>query len=231
VGLMLPASVGADVALLGLYLADKLPVILNFTTGEANLQHSVRAMGLKHVVTSRAFINRLALSIPGVSFFYLEDARGSIGRWELLRPLMRVRWLPDGVRASVPKADPNSPAVVLFTSGSEKAPKAVPLTHRNLILNQRAGMQVLKPRSEDAIFGFLPAFHSFGTSITGLFPLLSGLRVVRHPDPTDAAALAHKVGGYKTTILVGTPTFASYILERAEAGELASLRMVILGAE
>jgi long-chain-fatty-acid--[acyl-carrier-protein] ligase len=67
--------------------------------------------------------------------------------------------------------------------------------------------------------------------VTGLVPLLTGMRVVRHPDPTDAAALARKVGTYKPTILVGTPTFASYILERAEPGELASLRLVVVGAE
>jgi long-chain-fatty-acid--[acyl-carrier-protein] ligase len=188
-------------------------------------------MGLKHVVTSKAFMNRLAINVPGTSFFYLEDARQSVGRLELLRTLLRIRYLPDGIRSGVPKPDPNEPAVVLFTSGSEKAPKAVPLTHRNLILNQRSGTQVLKPRSEDAIFGFLPAFHSFGTSITGLYPLLTGIRVVRHPDPTDAAALARKIGLYKPTILVSTPTFVSYILERAQPGELRSLRMVVLGAE
>jgi long-chain-fatty-acid--[acyl-carrier-protein] ligase len=135
------------------------------------------------------------------------------------------------VRNAVPRPSPDSPAVVLFTSGSEKAPKAVPLTHRNLLTNQKQGLEVLGVKSSDSILGFLPAFHSFGMSITGLLPLLTGLRVVRHPDPTDAAALARKTGTYKPTILVGTPTFVGYILERAEPGELASLRLVIVGAE
>jgi long-chain-fatty-acid--[acyl-carrier-protein] ligase len=144
---------------------------------------------------------------------------------------LRVQFFSGGVRASVPRPDANEPAVVLFTSGSERAPKSVPLTHRNLILDQRAGAAVLKPTSDDALFGFLPPFHSFGTTITGLFPLLTGIRVVRHPDPTDAAALARKIGLYKPTILVGTPTFVSYVLERAEPGELRSLRLVIVGAE
>src|SRR5262249_23405391 len=103
--------------------------------------------------------------------------------------------------------------------------------HRQLIPTQRPGTETGQPRSEAASFGFLPAFHSFGTSSTGLYPLLTGIRVVRHPDPTDAAALARKIGLYKPTILVGTPTFVSYLLERAQPGELRSLRMVIVGAE
>src|SRR5262249_4870631 len=103
--------------------------------------------------------------------------------------------------------------------------------HRQLIPTQRPGTETGQPRSEAASFGFLPAFHSFGTSSTGLYPLLTGIRVVRHPDPTDAGALARKTGLYKPTILVGTPTFVSYILERAEPGELHSLRMAVVGAE
>ena len=107
-----------------------------------------------------------------------------------------MRWLPGRVRKHVPHTPPDQPAVVLFTSGSEKAPKAVPLTHRNILTNQRTGM----PRSSacrrnDSILGFLPAFHSFGMSVTGLLPLLGGMRVVHHPDPTDAAGLARKIDG------------------------------------
>src|SRR5262249_14216815 len=159
VGVILPASVGCDVTLMGLYLAGKLPVILNFTTGQANL---------KHVVTAKAFLNRVGVEVKGASFFPLEDARSAVGKWELLTTLLRVRFFPGGIRAAVPRPDPNEPAVVLFTSGSEKAPKVVPLTHRNLILNQRSGTTVLKPTSEDAIFRFLPPFPPFSTSITRL---------------------------------------------------------------
>jgi long-chain-fatty-acid--[acyl-carrier-protein] ligase len=83
----------------------------------------------------------------------------------------------------------------------------------------------------DSILGFLPAFHSFGMNVTGLLPLLGGMRVVLHPDPTDASGLAHKVGAYKTTVLVGTPTFVSYILDRAAPGQLDSLRLIVVGAE
>ena len=231
VGVLLPSSVACDVTLMALYLAGKLPVVLNWTTGPANLAHAARTMNLAHVVTSKLFVDRLGVSVGDSSFFFLEDFRGKVGKRELLTTLLRVRFLPGGIRRGVPRPDPDSPAVVLFTSGSEKAPKAVPLTHRNLFSDQRSCFDFLRVTRGHSMLGFLPAFHSFGMSVTGLVPLLTGMRVVHHHDPTDAAALARKVGTYRPTILVGTPTFASYILERAEPGELESLRLVVVGAE
>ncbi|HEY7156501.1 MAG TPA: AMP-binding protein [Gemmataceae bacterium] len=231
VGLMMPASVACDIALLALQLAGKLPVILNWTTGPANLAHAARVMGLTHVVTSRAFIDRTAIEVEGVEYLYLETLRKDMSKFELLRTLLTVRWLPGRVRKQVPHTTPDQPAVVLFTSGSEKAPKAVPLTHQNILTNHRTGAPFLGLTRRDAILGFLPAFHSFGMSVTCLLPLMGGMRVVHHPDPTDASGLARKVGAYRPTFLVGTPTFVSYILERAEREQLTSLRLIVVGAE
>jgi long-chain-fatty-acid--[acyl-carrier-protein] ligase len=231
VGLMLPASVACDTAFLALLLAGKLPVILNWTTGPANLAHAARLMGLTHVVTSRAFIDRTAIEIEDVEYLYLERLRKDMGKIELLGTLLTVRWLPGRIRKQLPRTSPDQPAVVLFTSGSEKAPKAVPLTHRNILTNQRTGVTFLGIEAGDSILGFLPAFHSFGMSVTCLLPLLCGMRVVHHPDPTDASGLAGKIGTYRPTILVGTPTFVNYIFERAEKEQLISLRLIVVGAE
>jgi long-chain-fatty-acid--[acyl-carrier-protein] ligase len=231
VGLMLPASVACDTAFMALQLAGKLPVLLNWTTGPANLAHAARVMGLTHVITSRAFIDRTAIEVEGVEYLYLERLRKDMGKLELLRTLLTVRWLPGRIARHLPHTPPDQPAVVLFTSGSEKAPKAVPLTHRNILTNQRNGVPVLGFTRRDSILGFLPAFHSFGMSVTGVLPLIGGMRVVHHPDPTDASGLARKIGAYRPTILVGTPTFVSYILDRADKEQLTSLRLIIVGAE
>ncbi len=231
VGLLLPASAACDVTLLGLLFAGKLPVVLNWTTGPANLAHAARLMGLRNIVTSKTFLNRAGVEIPDVRMNFLEDLRGDIGRFELLRLLFRIRWMPGSVRAGLPKIVPDQPAVVLFTSGSEKAPKAVPLTHRNLIANIRMALEGFQLHRSDSILGFLPAFHSFGLTITGLMPLLSGIRVVRHPDPTDAGGLSRKLASYRPTLMAGTPTFVGYILDRAGPGDLDSLRLIVVGAE
>jgi long-chain-fatty-acid--[acyl-carrier-protein] ligase len=231
VGLMLPSSVACDVAVFGLLLAGKLPVLLNWTTGPALLAHAARTMGLTHVVTSRLFVDRTGVVVAGVNYLFLEDVRGEMGRWELLRTLLSVRLRPGRIRAQVPRPVPDQPALVLFTSGSEKAPKAVPLTHTNLFTVLHACYGVLGLTRRDAIVGFLPAFHSFGIGGIVLLPILGGMRVIHHPDPTDAAGLVSKISAYRPTVLMGTPTFLSYILDRAAPGDLASLRVILLGAE
>jgi acyl-CoA synthetase (AMP-forming)/AMP-acid ligase II/1-acyl-sn-glycerol-3-phosphate acyltransferase/acyl carrier protein len=234
VGLLLPASVAADVAFFGLHLAGKLPVALNWTTGPAALEHAVRLTGLTHVVTSKSFIDRTHIAVSGAALVFLEDLRASASKWELLRRLLAVRFLGRVVRRKVLaklSTNPHRPAVVLFTSGSEKAPKAVPLTHANLIADQRAAIPPQNLTRTDTVLGFLPMFHSFGLALASLFPILAGGRVVHHPDPTDAAALARKLAGYRPTILIGTPTFVGLILNRCRPGDLDSLRLVVVGAE
>lgn len=231
VGLMLPASVAADLAFLGLHLAGKLPVVLNWTTGPGNLAHAARVMKLTHVITSKKFIDRAAVEVQGTEYVYLEDVKKNIGTFSKIAGLLKVKLLGGSIQSGLPKVNTDDPGVVLFTSGSEKAPKAVPLTHGNLLSDIRLGGPVLGLRRDDVFLGFLPAFHSFGMTVTLLFPILTGMRVVHHPDPTDASALVKKLANYKPTFLAGTPTFISHILDRSETGDLDSLRMIVVGAE
>jgi long-chain-fatty-acid--[acyl-carrier-protein] ligase len=231
VGVLLPSSAACDLAFLALHFAGKLPVLLNWTTGPANLGHAARTLSLSHVLTSKAFSDRIGVAVDGTDYLFLEELQQNIGKFELWQTLMRVRWLPGSVRRAVPPVSSDRPAVVLFTSGSEKAPKAVPLAHTNLLSCQRAIMNVMDATRADVLLSFLPAFHSFGLTVTTLLPLQTGMRVVHHPDPTDAVNLAYKIHAYGATLLVCTPTFLSYILERATPGSLASLRLVVVGAE
>jgi len=234
IGLLMPASVAGDLALVALHLAGKLPVVLNWTTGPGNLAHAVMLTGVTRVVTAKAFVDRTQLEVPGAEFVYLEQIRQTIGRFELLKSLLALRWFPAAAARRALEGtirDPNAAAVVLFTSGSEKAPKAVPLTHANVIANMRATIPRLGITKNDSVLGFLPLFHSFGHTVTGLFPLFGGVKVVHHPDPTDSAALVRKIAGYKVTLTAGTPTFFQYILDRAKPGDLDTLKIVALGAE
>jgi long-chain-fatty-acid--[acyl-carrier-protein] ligase len=234
VGLLMPASVGGDLALLGLFLAGKLPVLLNWTTGPANLAHAAKIMGLTHVITSKAFIDRVQVQVPGTQFLFLEDVRAGLGKIALLRRLLAVRLFPGSTRSRLLgriTSDPDAHAVVLFTSGSEKAPKAVPLTHANILANHTGAVATLKLTRENTLIGFLPMFHSFGMTVTTLLPMTNGVKVVHHPDPTDAGALVRKIAAYKPTLIAGTPTFIGYIFDRAKPGDLDSLSLIVLGAE
>src|SRR5262249_62272030 len=112
------------------------------------------------------------------------DLRRSVEFFEKLRTLLGVKLFPGRVRAKVPPLSPDQPAVVLFTSGSEKAPKAVPLTHKNILTDQRIGLPFMELTRQDVFLSLLPAFHSFWLTGTGLFPPLGGIRAVRQPDPS-----------------------------------------------
>ncbi len=234
VGLLLPASAAGTMSLLGLHLAGKLPVILNWTTGPANMGHGVQRTAVKKVITSRRFIDRAQVEVPGAEFVYLEDLRLTVGKFEKLRRLIAMK-LARGtvIRRALAglDPDPDRPAVVLFTSGSEKAPKAVPLTHTNVIEDMHGAAPVLGIDRTHAILVFLPLFHSFGHTVTGIFPLFGGVKVVYHPDPTDASGLVRKVAAYKPTALATTPTFFNYMLDRAKPGDLDSIKIVVVGAE
>ena len=107
----------------------------------------------------------------------------------------------------------------------------MPLSHRNLLTNLRASLDVLQASRNDVLLGFLPPFHSFGLLGNVLAPILAGIRVAHYPDPTDAAGLVRTVATYKTTIVVTTPTFLSYMFGAARPEDLASLRIIVSGAE
>jgi long-chain-fatty-acid--[acyl-carrier-protein] ligase len=105
------------------------------------------------------------------------------------------------------------------------------LSHRNLTSNLRGSLEVIGATQNDVMLGFLPPFHSFGLLGNLLAPILAGIRVAHHPDPTDAAGLVRTVAAYRTTLMVSTPTFLSYMFNVASPDDLRSLRIIVAGAE
>jgi acyl-[acyl-carrier-protein]-phospholipid O-acyltransferase / long-chain-fatty-acid--[acyl-carrier-protein] ligase len=126
---------------------------------------------------------------------------------------------------------PDSPAGIIFSSGSTGVPKGVVLSHYNLIANIEAIAQLFWIGPNDRIAGVLPFFHSFGFTVTIWFPMLSGCGVVYHPNPTEAKAVGDLVQKHQATLLLSTPTFCSAYTRKCSAEQFASLRYVLVGAE
>ncbi|MFO0004809.1 MAG: AMP-binding protein, partial [bacterium] len=127
--------------------------------------------------------------------------------------------------------DPDSPAVVLSTSGSEALPKGVPLTHRNIMSNVNGVLEAFSISKDDVLLGFLPPFHSFGLTICTLLPLMTGLKVAYHPNPNESRKIAKAICAWGATIAAGTPTFLRSILSSGEATQFKTLRALVSGAE
>ena len=234
VGVMMPASVGATASFLAVLFAGKTPAMVNWTLGLKNVLHCLELAGVQRIVTARALVDRLArqgVDLGGLSemFVFIEDIRAGLGRWAKIKAAA-ASYGPGAF--GPPKRPTPETAVILFTSGSESTPKAVGLTHRNLLTNLVDMYQRVRISAVDAMFGILPPFHSFGLATSVILPLCLGLRTVYHPDPTDSATLGEIAGAYQTTLLAGTPTFLAGILQATPAAEkLSSLRLVVSGAE
>lgn len=231
-GIMLPASSGAAVLYLAALFAGKTPVMVNWTVGERNLSHTLELLGVKHVLTAGQLLTKLqsqGLKLEGIRdrFILLEEAGRNISKITKIFAWLQARYC----WASLRSVQSHDTAVVLFTSGSESLPKAVPLSHANILANVRDIEKIFHPRPTERIIGFLPPFHSFGLTGTVILPLLSGIRVVYHANPTEGATLARLIEAYRVSLLVGTPTFLANVVRAAEDEQLCSLRLAISGAE
>ena len=234
VGIMLPASVAASVATLAALFAGKTPVMINWTTGPRGVRHGLERLGVRAVVSARPLVARLSSEgfgdVPGFRerMVYLDEVAGRVSLRAKLAAALHARL---GLWNRLSEAQVPEIAAVLFTSGSEGLPKAVPLTHTNLITNIRDALAVFRLGPNDALLGILPPFHSFGLTVGTLLPLLCGLRTVYHVNPTDSATLASLIEAYQVTAAVGTPTFIGGIARAAREGQLRTLRIAVTGAE
>ena len=232
VGLMLPATGGAGILYLALLFAGKTPVLVNWTSGSRSLSHGLDLLDVKHVITVSTLLSRLDaqgvdLSALKGRLLRMDEVGKGISLSAKLSAALRARFNP----ASLTAVRSRETAAVLFTSGSESLPKAVPLTHANILTNLRDVTQILHFREDDRMMGCLPPFHAFGLTTTTILPLLLGIPVVYHPNPTEGRMLARIIQAYHATLLVGTPTFLAGITRQAEDRHLESLRWVISGAE
>ena len=221
VGVALPAGAAAMAAYAGCLGAGKTPVMLNYSMSPALLQHCARLAEVTHVLTSRRMYGRGMP--PGAEAVYLEDVD--------TRRLMRTAFA--SIFGFDWFGDLDAEAVILFTSGSEALPKAVSLTHRNLMSNLRDILSVCMGEplhiKRISLLSCLPGFHSLGFLSNLLLPLVCGVPSVCVADPTNSPALARAAVAYNTSMLVSTPGFLHGILQAAQ--EALPFKYVMLGAE
>ena len=242
IGLLLPSSGGGAIASIAILSLGKTIVNLNFTAGKKALQSAAEQAEVKHIYTSRKFLDKmLERGIDLVSFFpnskllMLEDIREEISTISRISTLLMAILLPASLIKKIyfKEVSMNDTAAILFSSGSEGSPKGVELSHSNIAANAKQAAIELDAVNSDVIMSTLPTFHAFGFAITTLMPLSEGIPIVCHADPKDVTTIASGIEKYSGTILVGTPTFLRMytISKKVSAESMQSLRLVVAGAE
>jgi acyl-[acyl-carrier-protein]-phospholipid O-acyltransferase/long-chain-fatty-acid--[acyl-carrier-protein] ligase len=230
IGVMLPNANAVAPTLLGLMSAGRVPAMINFTAGVANILSACKAAEVTTILTSRGFVEKAKLEalVEALSaqlrIVYLEDIRPTISLFDKLRGLLN--WDKPIVQR---KAD--DPAAILFTSGSEGTPKGVVLSHRNILANTAQASARIDFGRTDKVFNVLPVFHSFGLTAGLILPLVSGVRLYLYPSPLHYRIVPELIYSSNATILFGTDTFLAGYARSAHPYDLRSLRYILAGAE
>ncbi len=236
VGLLLPNISAVAAAFFALQYAGRVPAMLNYTAGLANLKAACLAAQVRTVVTARVFVEQAklgdivaGLEADGVKLLWLEDVSASIGTGAKLSALVASKFA--GKLHSRLGISPDDPAVILFTSGSEGLPKGVVLTHRNLLSNCRQLAARIDFNSADVVLNALPVFHSFGLTGGTLLPIFHGVKTLLYPSPLHYRIVPALAYDSNATILFGTDTFLSGYARMGHNYDFYSLRYIFAGAE
>ncbi|MGO8789434.1 MAG: AMP-binding protein [Terriglobia bacterium] len=233
VGVLLPPLAPTAIVNLGISLAGKVAVNLNYTAPLQAVDAAIERCGIKTVFTSQKLLDRFGIpKRPGM--ILIEEAAQSFSKldklmWAAIARLAPVRVLRS---ALIPReVTLDSLATVVFSSGSTGTPKGVMLTHRNIISNVDGMLQAINVDRNDCLLGVLPFFHSFGFTVGLWLPAVSGFGVVFHTNPLEARTIGELCRKYRVTLIIGTPTFIWEYVRRLEREDLASVRVAIAGAE
>jgi len=233
VGVLLPNVNITPIVLLSLWQAGKVPAVLNYSSGAATLLNCVQLAGLKQIITSRRFLERARLDLEplraaGLELIYLEDVRAAISLGSKTRS-MAAHFL--NLQPATRSLSPASPAIILFTSGSEGVPKGVELSHTNLLSNIRQILAVTDLQDDDRIFNALPLFHSFGLTVGTLLSLVRGMYVLLYPSPLHYRMVPEAVYDLNCTVFIGTNTFLNGYARKAHPYDFRALRYLYAAAE
>jgi len=231
IGVMVPTSAGCMLSILGILMAGKVPVMINYATGAAeNAEYAQRKCGFRTIIASRALLEKIGCRlVPGMIF--IEDLIQSVSALLKVRMALAAKMPLGMLDRMVHRGEADDNLVILFTSGSEKDPKAVQLTHRNIGSNVADIHQVLEIKPEDIFLANLPLFHVFGHNIDFWLPILSGCAIASYANPIDYKKICQIIREERVTLMVGTPTFFQGYLRQSEPGDFATVRIAVAGAD
>ncbi len=222
IGVMLPTGGAFPVCILACWLADRVPVPVNYLLSRDDLHH----------VFADAQIDTLLTATPLLEHLVKNTAQDAVPT--SIKPIaldtLKFGKIP-------PLRWPRNPAddelaVLLYTSGTSGKPKGVELTHRNLEANARACIEHARLNERCVFLGVLPQFHTFGLTVLTLVPLLLGARVV-YTARFVPRRIVELMREHRPDVFVAVPSMYHALLsvKTAKPEDFASLRFAIAGGE
>ncbi len=230
-GVMIPTSAGCGLSILGALMSGRTPVMINYSTGaEDNCRYAQEKCDFQTIVTSKALLKKI--DCPHVEgMVYIEDIMAGLSTLKKIKAAAISKLSAGAIQKIVAGNSDQQDAVILFTSGSEKDPKAVELTHRNIVSNIESFSDRFKFTENDIFLANLPYFHVFGLTGNLWVPLYHGMSIITYANPLDYRKICEIIRDDKPTLMVGTPSFYWGYLRKSEPGDFASLRYAICGAD
>jgi acyl-[acyl-carrier-protein]-phospholipid O-acyltransferase/long-chain-fatty-acid--[acyl-carrier-protein] ligase len=228
---MIPPSAGCIVAILGAIFAGKTPVFINYSTGaRENSLYAQKKCAFRTIITSKKLIEKLRID-PLKDMVYMEDLAEKVNILQKLKYKLLTKLSADSIKKMIPETNVHDNLVILFTSGSERDPRAVQLTHANIGHNIVSIREILYLDEKDVFITNLPYFHVFGLTVNLWIPLIIGGQIITTPNPLDYKIIVEGIKTHKVTLFVATPTFHYGYLQKAQPGDLESIRVLISGAD
>ena len=231
VGIMVPTSAGCALATLGVLMSGRTPVMINYSTGaESNARYAQQKCGFSTIITSKALLEKVGCPvIEGMVF--MEEIMAGIGTGEKIKAALISKLPASAIINLTYKGKEDDVIAMLFTSGSEKDPKAVPLTNKNISSNIESFGNYVGISDKDTILANLVFFHIFGLTVNLWVPFYYGITMITYANPLDFQTVSRIAREEKPTMMVGTPSFFWGYLHKSEPGDFNSIRIMVSGAD
>jgi len=231
IGIMIPTSAGCALATVGALMSGRIPVMINYSTGaEDNVKYAQKKCKFKTVITSRALLEKIKCPVTD-GMIMIEDIMAGVTTVDKLKAALISKLPVSMILNTIHKGDENDTAAILFTSGSEKDPKAVQLTHRSISSNIKSFGDYVHLNDDDVILANLVFFHIFGLTVNLWMAFYYGMTMVTYANPLDFQTVSKIARDVKPTLMVGTPSFFWGYLNKSEPGDFKSVRLMVAGAD
>ncbi len=238
IGILIPPGFHGIVANYACVLSGLNPININFTLGRVAAKSCFDTAEIGAAIVSSTYLEKITKANPSFPFPHeivdIDSLLSEISEAEISIADADAENGADFFckKRGIEKfADNSSEATLVFTSGSEGAPKAAILTGRNLIANCLQTKITGLFDDSDILLANLPIFHSFGMLFEVWYIALHGQRTVSLSSPIDIKNNVRAVREKRATAIIGTPTFFRAYLKHATREDMQSLRMAIAGAE